>query len=391
MNFKKINSPGRESQTALATKDRYENQIELIDCGEIEKIPFILDSDLDPFVVPIWNSNLGEVKKSDYVWNYLVDERIFIHDLWAKEIEFWHVKFKKTDSNFNKLGVIGKVADIQCASYKAKLGKEFIGYSLSSKALEAFRAGAELDGVLIAPYDETNLNQDLEIVSKDTVEPFNFTSFATIQHINHSGKISHSDNCSYLTALEIKPLTNTIPEAVSIFFDNLINQAVHINDVPKLLFVFDRESKAGLLFQSTNKLAQEDFFDIETIEENEVGFHSGAGQLDHRYDHQLELLLTSKFPDTVSSDFVLHRGSDSYLFICKSLGIYTHGYEENLIAPVFRYYVHRVFDAINRGLEVSTEQANFFNKYKNTWLAKGAAFINFAVVSTASSSAMKYS
>jgi len=101
----KLICPGGISTQTGAAASRRCPSAEIVECKDIEIVKELIESKADPFCVPIWNSNVGEITKSLYVWDFIVEDKIKIHDLWAQEIEFWHVR-KRIFPSFGKLIVI---------------------------------------------------------------------------------------------------------------------------------------------------------------------------------------------------------------------------------------------------------------------------------------------
>lgn len=378
MAIKKIICPGGvASQTGSAALKRCPDS-EIIKFESIPAVEHALETEVNPFCVPIWNSNNGEIQASTYVWNYVANEQIKILDLWAQKIVFWHIK--KIGST-NKTNLIGSVIVVkeQCKNYIKQLGCEIKVYTLSSEAFDAYKSGDELDGVLIAPpADEAEL-KGYEVVSKHTVIPNNFTSFVKIQHTHHYNTLPNSDDV-FLAGVEIRPLNASLGKSEAEFFKNLFDNASHIDQIPKLLFVFDRTSKVGLLLQSNSELFIEDILGVETIEKNDLALHSSAGSIKEEYTEQISKLISTNFGELISQDFTVYYGNKTCIFICHTLGIYTQGYDKVLVEPVIRFYINSLFEAIYNDTKCTSKQRAFYEKYKDEWLTKKSNFISFKTI-----------
>ncbi|RYZ83132.1 MAG: hypothetical protein EOP04_20565 [Proteobacteria bacterium] len=338
MNSTEIYCPGGAfSQTGASVAARYPGA-SIINGGSIAAIKERVDSG-GFYVIPIWNSHEGEVKASDYFWDGVSSDKLKILDLWAKRIYFWFVKRNDVESSFGKIGSV-VVAKSQCSDFLKASGFEFEPYGLTTEALEAFQSGAKLDGVLIAPTAPESL-KGYVVVDENAANAYDFTTFVHLVNKLETSFEDVSPDC-YLTGITMPALGYSLSDLQQSVFEKLLENVEHFNNFPKLLFVFGRESKVGLLFEG-EALSEGDLLSIDQSVSDEIGVHEGVGSVKQPYTKQIRELFQEEFPDLNGHDFILHRGFNTCLFACPPLGIYTHGYEIEKVEPVIRFYIGRLF------------------------------------------------
>lgn len=364
---------GSNSQTGTAVSIRYPNSL-IHNSGEtISDVEALIGQKPGPYVVPIWNSHQGEIPAAMFVWNLVEEAKVKIADIWGKQIEFWFIK-KNPSSNDSKLLGSVVVAETQCSEFFSENGFKLKKYPLTTAAFEGYRNGDELGGVLVAP-GHGEIEVGYEIINKTTANPNNFTTFVKFSDV--MDKTIESE--FYLTGIAIRPLKVVLGEAEQSLFDNLFSEKSHINEVQKLIFVIKRSSKVGLLFEG-QKLYSGDLLDAEELETSDIIVHEDAGKLSQLYSCELATLFQANFPHLIEEDFVLHRGVNSCLFACPPLGLFTHGYEEETVEPVVRFYINKFFELIDNGVECTSDQKSFFEKHVQAWLEKRSEFIKFKIV-----------
>ena len=152
------------------------------------------------------------------------------------------------------------------------------------------------------------------------------------------------------------------------------------------MFVLKRTENVGLIFEGP-QLSVGDLLDVEEQETGDVVVYEEAGATIKLYSEELFALLSRQFPALISSDFILHRGVDTCLFACPPLGIYTHGYKEETVEPVFRFYISRLFHLWVNEVACTSEQNEFFERHKDSWREKRSEFIDFQVIEATSTEA----
>jgi hypothetical protein len=120
--------------------------------------------------------------------------------------------------------------------------------------------------------------------------------------------------------------------------------------------------------------------DAEEQEQGEIVVYEEAGATAKPYTEELHNLFLRNFPGLNTDDFVLHRGVNAYQFSCPPLGLYTHGYEEETVEPVIRFYISRLFQLWDDGAKCTQEQTDFFERHQEAWKEKGSDFIQFRAV-----------
>jgi prephenate dehydratase len=373
MSIQSISCPGGSaSQTGTAVKERYPNA-NILNCGGITDVHKLLQGNTGLYVVPIWNSHEGEVKAADFFWDLIEQEKIKVFDLWAKQIEFWFVTREPPISSTGKIGSV-VVARTQCSRFIRNY--EFVPYALTVDALDAYREGAPLDGVLVAPGQGED-EPGYKVTNKETANPNNFTTFVRVvpSNVQLEAKDDDTDN-NWITAVVMRSLETSLGETEQSFFDQMLNSVKDLNEMPKLIFAFKRTSKVGLLFEGPN-LYLTDLLDAEEIEKGDILMHEKAGSVSKLYTKELNDLFGKKFQSLRDNDFILHRGVNTCLFACPPLGLYTHGYEIETVEPVVRFYINKIFELIDSGVKCANDQTEFFNRYKADWQASQSQFIKF--------------
>lgn len=367
---------GRASQTGTAVKERYPG-VEIAPCEGISEIPNLLDREYGPFAVPIWNSNQGEIKPAEYVWNLIVLDKIKIFDIWPKRIEFWYV----VRTNVTKIhGVIGSVgvAKTQCSKFLELKNLKFEEYKLTTAAFDDFKLGALMDGVLVAPEQGAD-EKDYKVINKKTANSNNFTSFVQIAPSSFNN-YSDEDVSSWLTGVSMASLSGKVLKDEQVtFFEQVFSCSENFENIPKLIFVFERVDRVGLLFEG-EQFTSGDFLSSEELETDEIIVHENVGELKVTYTEELKTLFSKEFPDLKNDDFILHRGVNTVLFVCPELGMYTHGFAEKIVEPVVRYYISKIFEFIESGGKCSGSIIKFYKKYEKQWTEQRSKFINFKEV-----------
>jgi hypothetical protein len=327
------------------------------------------------YVVPIWNSHQGEVKAADFIWNLIEQSKIILSDIWAKRIEFWLVSRCDAAMTYGKIGSV-IVAQTQCSAFLKQVNAELIQRDLTTIAHEEFRNGAEWDGVLVSPgqgEDEVGF----EVTNKHTANENNFTTFVKVSSSRESSL--DEGGSVWLSGVAMRPLASSLGDAEQSFFEQLFDLATDLVDIPKLIFVFRRTARVGLLFEGV-RLYAGDLLDAEELESGDISVYEEAGVMSKFYSDELCALFEREFPDLLHDDFVLHLGVNTCLFSCQALGIYTHGYEVETVEPVVRFYISKLFELIDSGANCTPVQMQFFERHKDAWKSDRSKFMKFKVV-----------
>lgn len=365
---------GATSQTGSAVRQRYPDA-QISDSGTISDVQKKLGIDGDLYVVPIWNSHQGEVKAADFVWNLIEDTKIKLSDIWAKRIEFWLVRRTDVAATYGKIGSV-TVAQTQCSNFLHLKSAELVHCALTTTAHEEYRNGAEWDGVLVAPGQGEN-EAGFEVADKQTANSNNFTTFVKLSASREP--TSNEAANIWLSGVAMRPLGANLGDAEQSFFEQLFDSASDLNDIPRLIFVFKRTAKVGLLFEGV-RLYAGDLLDAEEIESGDISIYEEAGTMSKFYTDELRGLFQQEFPDLLQDDFVLHHGVNTCLFSCPALGIYTHGYEVDTVEPVVRFYISKLFELIDNGAACTPAQTQLFERHRDAWQEKRSEFMQFKVV-----------
>lgn len=366
---------GATSQSGNAVQQRYPG-IPIADCGTIPNVQKKLGIDGGTYVVPIWNSHQGEVKAADFVWNLIEETKIRLSDIWAKRIEFWFVRRRDVTTCYGKIGSV-TVAQTQCSSFLRLKNAELVHCTLTTTAHDEFRNGAEWDGVLVAPGQGEN-EAGFEVACRQTANSNNFTTFVRLASPREPASTEAAK--IWLSGVAMRPLGANLGDAEQSFFEQLFDSTSDLNEIPKLIFVFKRPAKVGLLFEGA-RLYAGDLLDAEEIEGGDISIYEDAGAISKLYTDELHGLFQQEFPDLLQDDFVLHRGVNTCLFCCPALGIYTHGYEAETVEPVVRFYISKLFELIDNGARCTQAQLQLFERHKDAWQERKSKFMQFKVVS----------
>lgn len=365
---------GASSQTGSAVRQRYP-QAPITDSGTISDVQRKLAADCGLYVVPIWNSHQGEVKAADFVWNLIEEAKIKLSDIWAKRIEFWFVRRLGVTATYGKIGSV-TVAQTQCSNFLRLKNAELVHCSLTTIAHEKYRKGADWDGVLVAPSQGEN-EAGFEVADKQTANANNFTTFVKLASSHEP--TSNETASVWLSGVAMRPLESNLGDAEQSFFEQLFDSAKGLDDIPRLIFVFRRTARVGLLFEGV-RLYAGDLLDAEELESGDISVYEEAGTMSKFYTDELFSLFKLEFPDLLQDDFVLHRGVNTCLFSCPALGIYTHGYEVETVEPVVRFYISKLFELIDNGAECTPAQAQLFERHRDAWQERRSKFMQFKVV-----------
>lgn len=365
---------GENSQTGNAVRKRYA-QIKIVACETIPKVKESLEKNGGAHVVPMWNSHQGEIEAANFVWNLIEDEKIKLSDLWAQRIEFWLVQRKGTTSSYGKIGSV-KVAQAQCSNFLEKINAELEPRGLTTIAHDEFRNGAKWDGALVAPNQGEN-EDGFVVANKQTANANNFTTFVKLAPANEP--MREMDHPVWLSGVAMRPLNDYLGDSEQSFFEQMFSSANQLSDIPKLLFVLKRTAKVGLIFEGA-RLYAADLLSAEEIESNDISIYEKAGMTPGHYTDELRNLFTQEFPALLANDFILHRGVNTCLFACPTLGIFSHGYEVDTVEPVFCFYISKLFELIDNGAKCTPEQTQLFEQHKDAWMEKGSNFIQFKVI-----------
>lgn len=368
---------GSISQTGQAVARRFP-AVTIVPYSSFEEIAELLKTAVEPIAVPVWNSHKGEIRASE-VWERVISRRACISDLWPSRIEFWLIIRCESLSKVKRVCSV-HVAKEQCSKLLETLGVEFKGFDSTVEAFRAFSVESSFDAVLIAP-DPKELSDFFSIATRETANPNNFTAFALLNARGRFGDDRLPEGASF-TAVSMPAFRSSPTDDQREFFERLFQTAQDLDELPRLLFVFDRREEAasvGLLFQGP-VLMESDLLSADIMEKDEIQVIEEAGNSSAKYVAELHVFLAEHFPALQDGDFIKHRGDNAWLFACPTLGIYTHGYDEEVVESAFRYYVTKVFSLLSDGLQCTPAQRLFFAVHESHWQERDTEFIEFKLV-----------
>lgn len=375
MSEQNICCPGGEnSQTGTAVRKRYPG-VTISSCDTISHVKESLFASGEPHAVPIWNSHQGEILAADFVWDLIEEGKIRLADIWGQRIEFWLIRRSASPTTYGKIGSV-IVAKTQCSSFLTRTGAELVPEKLTTIAHDKFREGAEWDGVLVAPGQGEN-EAGFVVTDKQTANPNNFTTFVTLSPAH--APLPETMGKIWLSGVAMRPLNDYLGDTEQSFFEEMFGSARELNEIPKLIFVFKRTAKVGLLFEGA-RLHAGDLLNAEEIESSDISIYEEAGVIARHYTEELRSLFAQEFPALLGDDFILHRGVNTCMFACPILGIFTHGYEADTVKPAFCFYISKLFELIDDGARCTTEQKQLFERHQNVWREKQSEFITFKVI-----------
>lgn len=315
------------------------------------------------------------MKAADFVWNLIEETKIKLSDIWAKRIEFWFVRRLGVTSTHGRIGSV-IVAQTQCSNFLTQKNAELVQCDLTTIAHEEFRNGAEWDGVLVAP-GQGESEAGFEVADKETANANNFTTFVRLA----SSHDSTSDEAAtvWLSGVAMRPLESNLGDVEQSFFEHLFDSVKSLDDIPRLIFVFKRTARVGLLFEGT-RLYAGDLLDAEELESGDISVYEEAGVMSKFYTDELNSLFRREFPALLQDDFILHQGVNTCLFSCSTLGIYTHGYEVETVEPVVRFYISKLFELIDNGAKCTPAQTQLFERHRDAWQDRRSEFMQFNVI-----------
>jgi prephenate dehydratase len=367
---------GKPSHTGAAISQRYPSA-EIVECDDIGAVRELLASPNTSGVIPIWNSHAGEVMAATYVWDDIQASEAKIVDLWAKKIEFWFLQKRKLETHKDKLIGSVVVAEQQCSSFLKNQHAKLSPRKLTTIALKQYLEGAPWAGVLVAEGQGEN-ETALRVVKKKTANPCNFTSFIRVVSAPLFDANQH-DSGSRLTCVSMRSFGSVLGDTEQSFFDRMLGDINDLANVPRLVFVLNRDAKVGLIFEGQS-LYERDLLDATELQESDISIYENAGSISALYSEELKQLFSKEFPSLIESDFVLHCGENTCLFACPPLNIFTHGYDRNSVEPAFRFYISRLFQRWIDGVDCTRDQSIFFERHRVAWEQKRSEFIEFSVL-----------
>ncbi len=337
-------------------------------------------------VLPMWNSHKGEIRFS-HVLEMLFQKQVRLYTLWSNGIVFECIV--KDDIGFEQITKITSVhvASEQCSLFIEKTKAEFIAKGATTDAVEEFKNNPEINAALCAP----GQNEGFKVLSDNVANPLNFTTFALLgcaDSINWTeeewgsfiGRMNNLSSVYYGVQMPIRSVAFSDDQKK--LFDDLTDEAMSINDVPKIIFVTKRTTdQCGLLIESSTSVLP-DYILNEDGNSTEIEVIQDIGVSHYAYTEKIYDFLNDKFTSEIKHDFIRHSSlqNDTCFFACPKLEILIHGFEEEVVEPVMRQVVDKYFELIENGIGRTDAQLAFFEKHKDAYYEHGPDFIKFADV-----------
>lgn len=381
LSHKLIVFQGPESQTGIAFSKEFK-QFKKIDDSELsfDDIRELIIKEQLITVLPIWNSHAGEVTKS-HVLSMLFNEEGSLYYLWPEEIVFKCLKRKKSNPKGKKL-ISVHVAKHQCSDFIESNGYVFIPSGSTKEAHKVFKSDDSYEAALCAPSAD---NAGFGIESHNASNPLNFTTFAVLGDVMTEGMektgcldftANFFDGNRFFSAIEV-PLYDDFSDSQERLFDELIEDAGEIDDVPKVLFVAKSGSRCRMLVESNEGFAPTEALGEEGREED-ILILQNVGRSSKEYSKRIEAFLRKNVVLS-SQDFIKHEGAQTCFFACPALGILTHGYESEATEIIVRQVIRKCFDLLRRlsASEESNAAEKLYFKYRKEYQESGIDFIKF--------------
>lgn len=264
----------------------------------------------------------------------------------------------------------------------------FCKESSTTKAYEKFKNDVSYEAVLCAP----GSNEDqFNVFCKNAANPINFTTFALLGSPDSSswrdaewGQLSDkvSKVNRVFTALQI-PFNKTFTDSQEELFDSLIEDAVTIADVPKVLFVAKYDhSNCRLLIEAGEEFEPSAVLGEDGADED-ISILTDVGRSAEKYSDRIKEFL-SEYDILESNDFIRHKGTKTCFFACPALGIFTHGFETDVTEFIVLQLIKKCFNLLGRLDPNDTDEVAhaLYEKYEKQYQEFGIDFIEFVDVSS---------
>jgi hypothetical protein len=372
---------GKRSQTGNAFNKEYPGvSFDEEDSSDFEGLHKHVTESCSLAVLPLWNSYQGEIPKTRVLEN-IFNSHTRIQELWPQKITFELIAREHMPKESLRSVASVFVAETQCSSFLK--GRSFKKYNSTRIAYDSFKTTKIFDCVLCAP----GQNEQFAKLDDDVSNPMNFTTFVIIGDVNEVDfNGSKWEECkeaffpkrNNIFGVEMPLMTPTLTEEQNDFFTNLTNQASMIDDIPRIIFIYKQNpTKFGMLFETLGSI---DGLSLDENGGSEVLLKEGLGRTKNSYANRVIKFISETFPEVAARDFYRHNGAYGCFYCCPILNILISGYEPELTEAITRITINNYFELIDKGLECTTAQKAFFDKYKSEYYKKGKDFINFIQV-----------
>ncbi|MDD4178649.1 MAG: prephenate dehydratase domain-containing protein [Candidatus Margulisbacteria bacterium] len=330
--------------------------------------------------LPMWNSYQGEIAQAKILEN-VFSSKIKIHELWVKKIQFELITRNPVPIDSIKTVASVGVASTQCSAFLK--GRDLKRFDSTTSALAEFKRNSSFDCVLCAPGACAEYFKAADNVSN----PFNFTSFVLVGNIEDSDladakweklRASIFPKNNHIYGVEMPKASPTLTEEQQSFFEELTNEADSINDIPRIIFVYEQNpTKCGVLIETKGDMPSPSLNEDGTTK---ITMKENLGRTKNSYSDTAIAFLKETFQGATANDFYKHIGAKGYLYCCPSLNIIIHGFEEAFTEAISRNIISKYFELMDNGLQCTEAQKELFQKYKRDFYFDKIGFIEFIPV-----------
>lgn len=382
---------GPTSQTGIATRREFPNidskwkEPELWEGKDFDAIKESLMCDELLAVLPMWNSHKGEIVPS-HVIELLFQQKIRLYSVWPAMIDFTCLT-RLDEDEYDKIKTIISVdvAEAQCSQFIEGLGATLLARDSTLDAYKEFKKDKDIDAVLCT--SEQNLDE-FNVAKDNAANPMNFTTFALTGNLATTEWTSDEWGSLYQ---EITPQVGVyfgvqmpirnvaFSDDQKALFDALTDEAITVNELPRVLFVTRRTpDQCGLLIEGADLILPDDILTEDGLS-TEIEVIQDIGEANKKYTEKIHSFLNDKFSSEVDHDFIRHKSikDNTCFFACPKLEVLIHGFEEDVVEPVMRQVIDKYFELIENGIECTDVQRAFFEKHKDAYYEHGPDFIEF--------------
>ena len=335
-------------------------------------------------ILPMWNSHKGELVFS-HVLEMLFQKQAKLYTLWPNLIIFKCIV--KDDIDIDQITKITSVhvALGQCSLFIEKTKAKFFPKDATTDAVEEFKNNPEIHAALCTPDQVEGFN----VICENAANPINFTTFALLgctdsedwteeEWGSFDGRMgSKLSKVYYGVQMPIRSVAFSDDQKT--LFNDLTDEAISIDDIPKIIFVTKRTTdQCGLLIESSTSVLPDNIL-TENGYSTEIEVIQDIGKSYSAYTKKIYDFLNDGFAPEIRHDFIRHSSldNDTCFFACPTLGIMIHGFEDNIVEPVMKQIVDKYFELYINGINCSDAQRKLFEKYKKAYYNQGGDFINF--------------
>lgn len=389
---------GPTSQTGIATRREFPNidsewkEPELWEGKGFDDIKKTLMSDDLLAVLPMWNSHKGEISPS-HVIELLFQQKIRLYSVWPAMIDFTCLTRLNEDEHDKIKTIISvDVAEAQCSQFIEELGAKFLPEDSTLDAYNKFKKDKNIDAVLCT--SDQNIGE-FEVVKDNAANPMNFTTFALTGNLGTIGwtpdewgslhqEITPKVGVYFGVQMPIRNVAFSDDQKA--LFGALTDEAITVNEIPRVLFVTSRTpGQCGLLIEGTELILHDDILTEDGFS-TEIEVIQDIGEANKKYTEKIHSFLNNKFSSEFDHDFIRHKSikNNTCFFACPKLEVLIHGFEEDVVEPVMRQVVDKYFELIDNGIGCTDVQRAFFEKHKDAYYEHGTDFIKFVDIGTMS-------